>query len=122
MENRLTELKVKSSIDGSEEPSLLFSPRGGRTPLIVSLHSWSNDRHNGTEAVVRMAAESGRSAVFPEFRGPNLASNPRAGQACGSRHAMQDIVDAVEELIRMGLRIRRRFSLQEEAGGRIWPS
>ncbi len=62
MENRLTELKVKSSIDGSEEPSLLFAPSGGRTPLIVSLHTWSGDRHNGTEEVVRMAADSVRSA------------------------------------------------------------
>ena len=102
MEDKLTEIKVTSTIDGSEEPSLLFRSRGGQAPLIVSLHSWSAGRHNGIEAVMQLAEESGSNAVFPEFRGPNLASNPRAADACASGLAIQDIVDAAEELIQRG--------------------
>lgn len=99
MEKRTEEIKVKSTIDGSKEPSLLFSPRAEKSPLIVFLHSWSRDRHNGIEEVIRLADAAGFKAVFPEFRGPNLASNPRAEQACASEAAMQDIIDVAEKLV-----------------------
>jgi predicted peptidase len=33
--------------------------------------------------------------MLPEFRGPNCSDNPRCTEACGSKLAKQDIVDAV---------------------------
>jgi len=38
----------------------------------------------------------GWALLLPEFRGANLATNPRASEACASALAKQDIVDAVE--------------------------
>ena len=40
------EFYVKSTIDGSAQPSLFFSAEGNGRPLLVGLHTWSFDRHN----------------------------------------------------------------------------
>ena len=37
--------------------------------------------------------------LLPEFRGPNLSSNPNAKYACGSDYAKQDIKDAIDYVI-----------------------
>ncbi len=99
----LSEIKIRSTIDGSEEPVLFF--RGSSSsppPLLVHLHSWSNNRQNNIEDITQLADRAGFNAIFPEFRGPNLVSNERAGEACASQLAMQDIVDAAESLCREG--------------------
>lgn len=90
------EIKVRSSIDASEEPSLLFLPDGnGPFPLVVGLHTWSFDRFN-LKGLIEYAKKYNFALLLPEFRGPNLVSNPRAWQACGSVLAQQDIIDAAE--------------------------
>ena len=44
-----SEVRIRSSIDGTEEPAVLYIPpdavRGGTraAPLLVCLHSWSTD-------------------------------------------------------------------------------
>lgn len=38
----------------------------------------------------------GWALLLPEFRGPNLDSNPQHRQACGSELAIQDIFDAID--------------------------
>ena len=50
-----TEITVRSSVDGSEEPSLLYIPETAHektVPLVVGLHTWSYDRFNKMEAYI----------------------------------------------------------------------
>lgn len=93
----IEEIKVVSSLDGSEEPSLFLEcKQDGPRPLFVGLHTWSYDRHNQVDAMLPLARKHGWHLLLPEFRGPNLVTNPRAREACASRLAMQDVIDAVE--------------------------
>jgi dipeptidyl aminopeptidase/acylaminoacyl peptidase len=93
----IKEITCISSRDGSPEPVLLYHP-GGETsvPLVVGLHTWSYGRYNQVEGMLPLCRERGWGLLLPEFRGPNLNSNPRARQAGGSPIAIQDIFDAVE--------------------------
>jgi dipeptidyl aminopeptidase/acylaminoacyl peptidase len=95
----MTELSIISILDGSNEKALFFSPNG-RTgvPLVVGLHTWSYNRFNQVEQMLPFCRERGWALLLPEFRGPNLASNPRARQACASSYARQDILDALEKV------------------------
>lgn len=100
----LREVGIASTMDGSVEPSIIGYPEGvvpdahhGETlPLLVGIHSWSTTRFSSTENQAAVAAEHGWLSLFPEFRGPNLPSNPRVTQAGASLPAQHDIVDAVE--------------------------
>lgn len=91
---------ISSTSDGSREPSLFLPCAGNKpAPLVVALHTWSAERHNQVKDVTPFAERLGWNVLFPEFRGPNLSGNPRAREACGSRLAMQDIVDAVDHVV-----------------------
>ncbi len=100
----LYEASVVSSLDGSEEPVIVGHPAaiapGDKDheprPLLVGVHSWSTDRYSSTQQQCQQAAERGWFAVYPQFRGPNLTSNPRATQACASLLAQHDIIDAIQ--------------------------
>ena len=93
------ELLIKSSIDGSLEPSLFYpASRDGR-PLLVGLHTWSFDRFNQVENLLPIAQKYDFNLLLPEFRGPNLKSNSRASEACGSPLAKADIKDAIDYVI-----------------------
>lgn len=89
------EIRIPSTIDGSMEPSLFYRAGKRNMPLLVILHTWSFDRFNQTGDFLPYQKELGWNMLFPEFRGPNLSSNERARQACGSLLAKQDIVDAI---------------------------
>lgn len=96
-----TEITVRSSVDGSEEPSLLYIPETAHektVPLVVGLHTWSYDRFNKMEAYLPFCKSRGWALLLPEFRGPNLRSNPRGCEACGSDCAVSDILDAVNSV------------------------
>ncbi|MFA7229866.1 MAG: prolyl oligopeptidase family serine peptidase [Victivallaceae bacterium] len=96
MSDNFKEIEVISSLDGSSEKNLLYYPENGKNvPLAVVLHTWSFDRNN-QRAVEIFCRERGWALLLPEFRGPNLPTNPRATQACGSKLARQDVIDAVE--------------------------
>ncbi|MDD5727945.1 MAG: prolyl oligopeptidase family serine peptidase [Victivallales bacterium] len=102
MKTEFNEIEVISSIDGSPEKNLFFYPAGadaGNVPLVVYLHTWSFDRFNQMSQL-RFCRERGWALLLPEFRGPNLVSNPRAREACASQLARQDIVDAVDHVVR----------------------
>ena len=93
------EIKVKSTLDGSLEPSLFAkSDMEGKRPLLVFLHTWSFDRNNQVQRL-SYAEKHGFHILLPEFRGPNLSSNPRCTEACGSKLARQDIKDAIDYVI-----------------------
>ncbi len=96
---KFEEIYVKSTLDGSLEPSLFAkSEVPGARPLLVFLHTWSYDRHN-QELRLPYAEKCGFHILLPEFRGANLPKNPRCTEACGSALAKQDIKDAIEYCI-----------------------
>lgn len=94
-----TEILVKSSIDGSLQPSLFFSAKGDNRPLLVGLHTWSFDRFNQVKNMLPFAKKNDFNLLLPEFRGPNRDTNPNCTQACGSKLAKQDVKDAIDYVI-----------------------
>ncbi len=90
-----TELKVVSTVDATLQPSLFYQAKEKNRPLLVGLHTWSADRFNQIDNLLPVAIENDWNLLLPEFRGPNLASNPTATDACGSLKAKQDVIDAV---------------------------
>lgn len=98
MEQR--EIWVRSSIDGTEQPSLFYgSTVEGKRPLLVALHTWSYDRFNQIKNALPLAERNGFHLLLPEFRGANLQTNPDRTKACGSEYAKQDIKDAIDFVI-----------------------
>ena len=96
----MQELDIASSFDGSREKSLFDFPEGNaKAPLLVGLHTWSADRFNQVDAMLPLCRDRGWALLLPEFRGPNLVTNPRATEACGSRLAKQDILDALDFVV-----------------------
>lgn len=91
----MIEITVKSSIDGTDQPNLFYEAKERGRPLIVGLHTWSYDRNNQVERMLPIAIAKDFNLLLPEFRGPNLRSNPFCRDACGSEKAKQDILDAV---------------------------
>lgn len=96
----MNEIHITSSIDGTLQPSLFQkSDHKGPGPLLVGLHTWSFDRFNQVDTMLPLAEELGWSLLLPEFRGPNLKTNPIGREACGSLLAKQDIADAVTYVV-----------------------
>jgi len=98
MEQR--EIFVKSSIDGTMQPSLFYKTNhGSKRPLLVGLHTWSHDRFNQISNMLPVAEKLEFNLLLPEFRGCNLNTNPNCTRACGSDYAKQDIKDAIDYLL-----------------------
>lgn len=117
----VTDLTFVSSLDGSTEHALyLAAPDAASAPLVVGLHTWSYDRFNQWEHMTPLCRERGWSLLLPEFRGPNLESNPRARQACASQLALQDVFDALS-LVRQqhGFDREALFLLGGSGGGHM---
>ena len=97
----MQELQVHSSLDNTLQPSLFFHP-GGTTPvpLVVGLHTWSYGRHNQEANYLPLCKKYHWALLLPEFRGANLATNPKCQESCGSDLAIADIVDAIGEVAR----------------------
>ena len=98
MEQR--ELFVKSSFDGTMQPSLFYkSDSKEKRPLLIGLHTWSYDRFNQIDNMLPVAEKYDFNLLLPEFRGRNLNSNLNCTLACGSEYAKQDIKDAIDYLL-----------------------
>jgi dipeptidyl aminopeptidase/acylaminoacyl peptidase len=117
----MKELQIKSSLDGTLQPSLYYRPQTEKTvPLVVGLHTWSYDRFNQRENYLPLCYKYGWALLLPEFRGPNLASNPQKHDACGSRLARQDVIDAVHYVFKeSAIDERNIFLLGCSGGGQI---
>lgn len=117
----MTELTITSTVDGSPEPALFYRPPGtGLMPLVVGLHTWSFDRFNQRERLLPLCAARGWALLLPEFRGPNLNTNPRAAQAAGSALARQDILDAVNRVtVDHPIATQKIFLLGASGGGHM---
>ena len=92
------EIFVRSTLDGSMQPSLYFRAEGEDRPLLVGLHTWSHNRTNQIQYLLKFAEEQNFNMLLPEFRGPNLIGNPNRYDTCGSLIAKQDIKDAVDHV------------------------
>jgi dipeptidyl aminopeptidase/acylaminoacyl peptidase len=117
----MEELLVVSTLDGETEKSLYYHPgRNGKVPLVVGLHTWSHDRFNQVENMLPLCCERGWALLLPEFRGPNLSTNPRARQACASQYAWQDIIDALDMVVNeRSIDAERIFLLGGSGGGHM---
>ena len=116
----IPELQIPSSLDGSLQPSLFYHPSQGQgvpVPLVVGLHTWSYDRFNQVETYLPLCQRFGWALLLPEFRGPNLASNPTRLDACGGRKARRDVLDAVEYVCRNSSIDRSNIFLLGCSGG-----
>ncbi len=113
-----TEILVKSSLDGTMQPSLFYkSESPEKRPLLVGLHTWSFDRFNQIENMLPYAEKYDFNLLLPEFRGNNLESNPNCTLACGSLYAKQDIKDAIDYVIENENADRENIFLLGLSGG-----
>jgi len=108
---------IRSSVDGSQQPSYLILPANddaaaGKVPLLVSLHTWSGNLEQRNLDLERAAEQKGWIYLFPDFRGIN-----QQPQACGSAIACQDILDAVEWVAAKYQVDRQRIYLTGVSGG-----
>lgn len=95
---------------------MLFMPDNAEV-LVVGLHTWSADRFNQMKAMLPPCQERGWALLLPEFRGPNLQTNPRAQEAGGSALARRDIIDATRWVLRERFTSRPATFLLGGSGG-----
>ena len=85
-------IDLRSTMDGAQQPCVFIPASApGPRPLLVYLHPW---RHGYDTDSTRWQAEArARDWHFlgPHFRGPN-----KRPEACASRLARQDVLDAVD--------------------------
>ena len=112
---KLKLVKILSTFDGTMQPSYIILPEttdGEKRPLLVSLHTWSNDLEQRRPELEAMAYAKGWIVLAPNFRGVN--DKP---EACGSKYALQDVLDAVEWTAKKYNVDRNRIYLTGESGG-----
>ena len=111
-----TLFKFTSSADGTTQAAYLLLPknldRSQPVPLIVHLHSWSAGFEQRNPTLERLAQDRGWAMVSPNFRGPN-----RTPQACGSKLAQQDILDALDWVLQHHAVDAKRVYLTGNSGG-----
>ena len=104
-----------SGLDGARQPILWWAPEKASTkptPLFVFLHSWSSDFTQDNSKWLRECVANQWIWLHPNFRGIN-----QTPQACGSRLARQDILDAVDLACRQWNVDRSRIYLAGVSGG-----
>lgn len=87
------EIRFQSAADNSMQPAMFYNPGSKKeVPMVVALHSWSNDYKQTLHAEIEAwCIGKGWAYLHPDFRGRN-----RRPEATGSELAVQDIVSAVE--------------------------
>ncbi|MBE7033024.1 MAG: hypothetical protein E7406_02235 [Ruminococcaceae bacterium] len=101
------EIFIKSTKDGTMQPSLYYEATEKNRPLLVGLHTWSYDRFNQETTLLPIVKKHNFNLLLPEFRGCNKRYNPIRFQACGSELAKQDIKDAIDYIV-------KEFDVDEE--------
>lgn len=85
-------IHIGSSADGTRQPCL-FVPcdTGEPRPLLVYLHPWRHGYDTDSRRWQQEAHARNWHFIAPHFRGPN-----KRPEACASRLARQDVIDAVD--------------------------
>ena len=111
---KLLEAKVPSTADKTEQPMRYWVPdkASAKTPLLVSLHSWSGDYRQDHSRYLTEAVARGWAFVEPNFRGVN--DHP---EACGSSLARRDILDAIDWMLTTHQLDSTRVYVTGESGG-----
>lgn len=111
----VTEVAIESTLDGVSQPAW-FQPAASSqpAPLLVHLHTWSArfDNSGSILEAVTEAARRGWTFISPDFRGAN--NRP---EACASRWAIQDVLDAVAYARRSAAVDPARIYLLGASGG-----
>lgn len=112
-------IQVPSSVDGSLQPSLHYSPpsssdnntKNEPRPLLIALHTWSFDylQAGGQVVHAQWCIRKGWHFLHPNFRGPNQQPT-----ACGSDVALQDVLDATEYVCTMTKAASQQQQQQEQ--------
>jgi poly(3-hydroxybutyrate) depolymerase len=112
------DIAIRSSLDHELQQGWFLPPRTkDPSPLLVHLHSWSATFNKSTDIEVAIAESANRGWAFvsPNFRGPN--NRP---QACASKYAIQDVLDAVSYVRkRHSIDMRRIYLLGGSGGGHM---
>jgi pimeloyl-ACP methyl ester carboxylesterase len=109
----LTTVTVSGSIDREPQTCRIHVAEGNvQRPLLVFLHSWSSDVQQDNSRWTDLAIERGWHVLLPDFRGTNTRP-----EACGSRLARQDILDAVDWMVDHHAVDTRRIYLAGTSGG-----
>ena len=110
----LSETAIVSSADGKQQPIRYWLPdkANQKRPLFVFLHSWSGDYTQDNSKWLREAVRRDWIFLHPNFRGVN-----KHPEACGSRLARQDILDAVDFACEKFSVDRSRIYLAGTSGG-----
>ena len=92
-------VEIKSTADGSMQPSFItvptgYTPAAGAKGVLVNVHSWSGDLNQRAPELEVGANALGLIYLAPNFRGMN--NQP---EACGSRLAQQDVLDALDYVL-----------------------
>lgn len=112
------DIAIKSSLDNELQKAWFLPPQTkALSPLLVHLHSWSATFNKSTdvEVAITESANRGWAFVSPNFRGPN-----NCPQACASKYAIQDVLDAVTYIrSRHSIDPRRIYLLGGSGGGHM---
>lgn len=113
-----TEILVRSTLDQTLQPNLFYrAAASGKRPLLVGLHTWSYNRFNQIDNILPYAEKLDFHLLLPEFRGPNLTSNPHCTEACASEYALQDIKDSIDHVVSLGIVEEDSILLLGRSGG-----
>lgn len=120
----LSEVRIPSSVDGKLQSVVCGAPEpektGEKLPLLVGLHTWSANYLQRVGDYGRQAARRGWLMVCPDFRGPNLNTNPAPTEAGGSILAQHDVVDAINYMkAHYPVDDRRIYMVGESGGGHM---
>lgn len=80
-------------LDGKSQAVTYWAPASAKanpTPLFVFLHSWSSGYKQDNSKWQAEAVKRGWIYIHPDFRGANVSLD-----ACGSKFARQDVLDAI---------------------------
>ena len=109
------EVIVFSTIDGSNQPCLFVKTgAAGKRPLLVLLHTWSSTYRDFAHMTQWQDQAKARNwhCLQPNYRGPN--TNP---DACASLKARQDILDAIDFVVKNYSVDAKRVYLAGVSGG-----
>jgi dipeptidyl aminopeptidase/acylaminoacyl peptidase len=92
-------VEIKSTLDGTMQPSYVivpetYTPEQGAKGILVNVHSWSGDLNQRAPILEEGANRLNLICIAPNFRGPN-----KTPEACGSKLAQQDVLDAVDYVL-----------------------